>query len=420
MALITFLAGCSEQENKNAGIAGTASTGLYTTSSADTSDKWFGEYYDSIDESEFNDYADAYGLTRKDIINAVDDCVKLKDYKNFTIIISPPSDVTDDDVQEEINNEFSTESTMEEVTNHDKVRDGDWVNIDYTGTIDGKEFDGGSAAGRDIQIGSGKFIDGFEEGLVGHKKGEEIILNLKFADDFREDDLKGKNVTFKVKINSIERKIYPELKDDAVAAAHYTDDNGNEIKTVSALKKYIREKLKKEQQKKYDQKVNAFIREYLLKNNEVNNIPNRLISRIEKELKTRINSEASDYGVKPGDIMKNYGFDDSSKYDEELEKIATKEAKYILIIEAIAKKENIKLSDEEYKKEQEEFAAEIGITNYDKYDYSENNEDEKETDYELAFADYVFKWVKDTVIIVDPTAQPADDLIPLPEKISEN
>ena len=124
---------------------------------------------------------------------------------------------SDDEVQNEIDQLLANAQETKEITEDRAVKEGDVVNIDYTGYVDGETFDGGSASGSDLQIGSGRFIDGFEDGLIGHKKGEEVSLNLTFPENYSEE-LAGKDVVFEVKINKIQEYTTPEYTDEFVAA----------------------------------------------------------------------------------------------------------------------------------------------------------------------------------------------------------
>ena len=129
----------------------------------------------------------------------VEKCVTLGDYKGVTVEKTIQS-VTDEDVQNEIDNALANYP----VEVDQAAKEGDTVNIDYVGKIDGEEFDGGSDQGADLKLGSGKFIDGFEDGLIGARKGETRTLNLTFPEDYTQD-LAGKAVEFTVTVNA-----YPE------------------------------------------------------------------------------------------------------------------------------------------------------------------------------------------------------------------
>ena len=144
----------------------------------------------------------------------VSDYVTIGDCKGMELEEIESYEITDEDVES-----YAEElKGVTEVTEEDaEVEDGDVVNIDYVGTMDGEEFDGGSSEGYDLTIGSDTFIDGFEEGLIGAKKGEEVTLHLTFPEDYSED-LGGKDVDFAVTINSISR-MEGELTEEDLAEA---------------------------------------------------------------------------------------------------------------------------------------------------------------------------------------------------------
>ena len=127
--------------------------------------------------------------------------VELGDYIGVEIPNIDTS-VSDQDVDAQINTELQQDPDKEQITDR-AVQEGDTVNIDYTGTKDGVAFDGGSAKGYDLVIGSNNFIEGFESGLIGHNIGEDVQLNLTFPSDYNNKDLAGAAVVFDVKINSI-------------------------------------------------------------------------------------------------------------------------------------------------------------------------------------------------------------------------
>lgn len=332
-----------------------------------------------------------------------DDYVTLKDYKGFTVEVAHVLPVTDEDVEEEACSELSVEGTLEEVTDHDDVQNGDWVNIDYTGTVDGKEFDGGSAAGQNLKIGSGGFNDGFDGGLIGHKKGDEVTLNLKFPDDYGEEDLNGKDVLFKVKINLIEKMTYPELTDETVADAGYTDDDGDEIKTVDAFKTYIRKKLEDERQEDYDSAIEQAVGNYLLANNEIDP-PASLVNRYEEEYKEMLKEQADYQGVTFDDLMKGYGYNSSEEYTQAIHKMAEGSAATTLILNAIADKEGLTFSDEDYEKARDESLSEYGDTGTTWMSEMADSLDEDESYRESLFETYIMDWVTSTVKVEEPEA----------------
>ena len=136
--------------------------------------------------------------------------------------------ITEEDVDEYINSLIQQNYTGTEVFDR-PVQNGDTVNIDYEGLLNGVPFEGGTSTGHDLVIGSGKFIDGFEEGLIGAKKGQELSLNLTFPKEYHSSELAGKEVVFKVKVNSIIDNSIPELTDE-LATSLFGADNAEKFR----------------------------------------------------------------------------------------------------------------------------------------------------------------------------------------------
>ena len=141
--------------------------------------------------------------------------ITLGEYKGIPVTVTEPT-VTDEEVDAQIQQLLNSSAEYLEVDREAQL--GDQVNIDYKGMKDGVAFDGGTAEGYDLVLGSNSFIDGFESGLVGAKKGEEVTLNLTFPDPYQNNpDLAGQAVVFEVKVNNVKEKTVPELTDDFVA-----------------------------------------------------------------------------------------------------------------------------------------------------------------------------------------------------------
>ena len=161
--------------------------------------------------------------------------VKLGQYKGVEV---PKQDVevSDDDVNAEL--EKRREQQAELVVKDDKAAEnGDTVVIDYVGTIDGKEFDGGSSKNYSLELGSNSFIPGFEEQLVGHKSGDEVTVNVTFPEDYKATDLAGKAAEFKTTIHEVKVKELPELDDD------FAKDLDDDVDTLAELKDKIKKEL---------------------------------------------------------------------------------------------------------------------------------------------------------------------------------
>ena len=153
------------------------------------------------------------GCGNKGISN---DKITIKQYKGLEVEKVDPVEVTDTDVEDSINSTLQTKSTQNDITDR-PAQEGDVVTIDYEGKKDGVAFDGGTAQDQQLELGSGSFIDGFEDGIVGHNIGETFDLNLTFPEDYKSEDLAGQAVVFTVTLDKISEVIVPELTDELVA-----------------------------------------------------------------------------------------------------------------------------------------------------------------------------------------------------------
>lgn len=150
----------------------------------------------------------------------------------------PVAEVTEADIDTMISNLRKQRASWED--SDGAAEDGDRVNLDYKGSRDGEPFDGGSAEGQDLVLGSGSMIPGFEDGLIGLKKGDEKTLKLTFPEDYQAEELKGKEVEFAVKINKVEKQKLPEIDDEFIAAFGVTE-GGEEAFRVEVRKNMERE-----------------------------------------------------------------------------------------------------------------------------------------------------------------------------------
>ena len=193
-------------------------------------------------------------------VSDVSKYVTIGEYKGLTLDRASVT-VTDDDVQAEI--DYNLEENGTEV-NDGTVEEGDSVTINFTGTIDGKEFDGGSAEDYDLVIGEGGMIDGFEDGIIGMKKGETKELDLTFPDDYYEESVAGKPVVFKVTLQKFTRP--SELNDEWVAA-------NTEYKTVDEYRAAVKKELEENETKSADYDLYSNAWSEVLANSEVKEYP---------------------------------------------------------------------------------------------------------------------------------------------------
>ena len=283
--------------------------------------------------------------------------VTLGEYKDLTVEVTPV-EVTDEQVMDKIASE--TKQTLTEGT----VESGDTVNIDYVGKIDGEEFDGGSAEGYDLEIGSCTFIDGFEDGIIGMQVGDTKDLELKFPEDYHSTDLAGKDVVFTVTVNSISR--VPELTDEVA-------DSVVEGMTAEAYQESVRQDL--EDQAKESQKTEAEqkLLQAVYENATIDGYPEENLQYTIKRAKDYYEWLASMYGMSLDDYLKNYGMT-QDEFNEQIQPLAEEALGEEMTLLAIAKEENIEVSDEEYEAGLARYAEAQGMDDPSKLEeaYGEN------------------------------------------------
>lgn len=271
------------------------------------------------------------------------DYIELGEYKGLKVERMDTT-VTDDDIQSEIDGVINSLGTKQEITDRDTVKKGDIANIDYTGTKDGVAFEGGSSVGFDLGIGSGQFIDGFEDGLIGAKVGETVVLKLTFPEVYPNNpDLAGAPVEFAVKVNSISEVVYPEMTDSFIK-----EQTGGEYTTVKAYREGIRKDLEKEKNEYADTRMYADLLEQAVSNaKEIKDFPEDYVAAKRAIIEENAKSYAESYGVDFNSFLETYMGLTQEDFNTQCDEYALKAAKEVLVITAIAEKEGISVSKSE-------------------------------------------------------------------------
>lgn len=271
--------------------------------------------------------------------------VTLPDYKNIKI---PYSEIeyTDEEIDADVESEMSSHeelSTDESLT----VEDGDKVNISYVGTIDGVEFESGSSDSYDLTIGSGSFIDDFEQQLIGAAIGDEVEVNVTFPEDYSSTDLAGKDAVFMVNILGIYEA--PEISDEFVAD-HLAEELGEDISTVEEYRQYLRDTHEADNKEEY-------VRTYLIDNSEVKSYPSKYV-KILKGIKRYDDEQGYEYmdqmyqqyyGYSVYDSFEDYVGMSMTEYFKDLTDQAKDTCKENMVFQAIVEKEGATADAEYYK-----------------------------------------------------------------------
>ena len=266
----------------------------------------------------------------------VESMVKLGEYKGLTYTETDVS-VSDDEVESQINSTLTAHATAEQITDR-AVKDGDTVNIDFEGKIDGETFDGGTASGASLTIGSGTFIDGFEDGLIGVKPGDKTTLKLKFPDEYKTNtDLAGKDVTFDVTVNYIKGDdIVPELDDDFVKGL-----NIDGVSNVKEYRAYVKSQLQANKESEAEKSKQSELLQQAVDNAEIKEIPEELVTQYATQYTDYYKQYASYFGLELSDFLTQYMNQTEEEFNQSAQDYGKERAGYMLVVSAIAKAEKV-------------------------------------------------------------------------------
>ncbi len=286
----------------------------------------------------------ADGFTFKAIC-IVEPEIEIKDYKGIEIE-KKSTEVTDELVNEEIDRVRERNSRM--VTVEDRAaQNGDTTVIDFEGFVDGVAFEGGKAENFNLELGSGSFIPGFEEQIVGHKADEEFTIDVKFPEEYHSDELKGKDAQFKITLHEIKVKELPEVDDEFVKDVSDKD-------TLDEYKEELKENIAKRLESEADKDIDDQLVEKLLEKVE-GEIPEVMFenesNNMIREMDMRLRSQGMDFNT----YMQYTGMNPESVKEMYLPE-ATKRVKMRLALEKIAKLENITPTEDELKAEYDKLA----------------------------------------------------------------
>lgn len=278
--------------------------------------------------------------------------VTLGDYKGMEVPEQDTS-VSDADVDSELENKRQQQAEL--VLKEDEAAaDGDTVVIDYEGSVDGEKFDGGSADNYSLVLGSGSFIPGFEDQLVGHKTGEDVDVNVTFPEDYHAKDLAGKDALFKVKIHEVKEKQLPELDDE------FAKDVDEDVETLAELKDKVKKQLQDQKEAAAKAAIEDAAIEAAVANAETEEIPQAMLD-------DDTNRQLQQYlaGMQQQGINPQMYFQITNTTEDDLRKQfaddAAKRVKTNLVLEAVVKDANLNATDEDVQNEIADLAKQYGM-----------------------------------------------------------
>lgn len=290
------------------------------------------------------DFKEDGGATFTLIVTVKPD-VKLGKYKGLSIE-KKVEKVTAKQVDEAV--EQAREKQARIVETDEAAKNGDIVNIDFVGSVDGVKFDGGSAESYDLELGSGSFIPGFEEQLVGAKKGEKKDVNVKFPEDYHAEELKGKDALFECTINAVKKKELPALDDEFVKDV-------SEFDTLAEYKADVKNKLMKDAEDRADREFEDALVQAVVDNADVE-VPQAMIDQEAEDMAREFEYRLSYQNIKLDDYLKYLNMTRDQLLDEYKEQ-AAKSVKVRLVMEAIVKAEELKFEEKDIDEKLADMAA---------------------------------------------------------------
>lgn len=337
------LIGCSNQKNEN------AEDNLGTADVAESTTLYFKE------------------------INA-EEYVTLGEYKGLEAI-NTEQPIDEEEVDAYIEYMIAaTGGELEEVTDRDVIENGDVANIDFVGKKDGVAFEGGSGEGYDLGIGSGSFIPGFEEGLVGVKKGETVDLELTFPENYSSADLAGADVVFTVTVNGIYKELVPEFNDEFVAGLGIEN-----VSTTEEYRSYLKTTMEENEKQYALQDMQTQLLTIATENATVSGRPQGLVDRFYQVNINNMTYNAMMYGMDLETFVSAYYGMDNETFEAETLAAAEESAKQALVCLKIAEEENIVVTEEDVNEAIESSYAEYGYASAEDFRATVDMEEYKDS-----------------------------------------
>lgn len=308
--------------------------------------------------------------------------LKITNYRKVEVAqVEKPQDATDEAVDMYIQSVRKGHAQPAAEGLDRAVQEGDTINVDFEGKVDGAAFEGGAAKDYPITVGTGGFIDGFVESMVGRKPGETYDWNGAFPEGYGNAELAGKDVVFTITINSIEEEL-PKLDDEFVKTV------SDKSETVEQYKKEIKEQLEKENEDVYKNRLNEAVWQAVLDNSTVLEYPEGEVQESVDSMSEQYRSMIESQGVDFEAFLEQSGITEE-QFKEQFQETGRNSVKQKMVLAAIAEKEKITLSDEEYAKQLETMAAAYGFGDGE----SLAKEADEEALREIALYNVVGEWL---------------------------
>lgn len=277
--------------------------------------------------------------------------VKLGDYKNLEVE-KQNREVTDEDVENRL--KAAQDAQADLVVTDEAAKEGDTVVIDFEGFKDGEAFEGGKGTNHSLELGSGSFIPGFEDQLIGAKAGDDVEVNVTFPEDYQAEDLAGQPATFKVKVHEVKQKEVPELDDE------FAKDVDEEVNSLDELKAKFRKELEEQRQNAATEAVRSLALEKAVANAEIVDLPHEMVhDEVHRSMESFL-QQMQAQGISPEMYYQITGTTEADLH-KQFEGEAEQRVRTNLVLEAVAAAENIEPTQEEIDAEVKRLASDYNM-----------------------------------------------------------
>lgn len=291
--------------------------------------------------------------------------VTVTQYKGLEVAKVADTEVSDEEVEQVI--QTNLENTAEKMAVTERAaQNGDWVNIDYSGSVNGEVFAGGTAQQQEIQLGKAGFVQaegeykGFEEQIQGHNVGEEFDITVQFPEDYY-PDMAGKVAVFHIVLNEIFEKQIPELTDEWVR------ENSDTAENVDEYREEIRTQYEENAESTAQSELEASVQVALLDKIEVKKYPEDEVDKLVKLMLEPYEETAESVGMEIGEFLEDYMQMDEDEFNKQMEEFARQQAVFDEAAALIAKKEKLEPSEKEYEEKIAEYAKQAGAEDVEAY-----------------------------------------------------
>lgn len=323
--------------------------------------------------------------------------------------VDKPAEITEKDIDGQMDAIIQQNASFEDVKDR-SVEMGDFVTIDFTGKMDGKEFDGGSATDYQVEVGAGMMIEGFEESLVGHDVKDSYTWKGKFPEDYGNEEFNGKDVAFDITVKAIQTQNLPEINDKFVQSISDTS------KTVEEYRDEVKKDMQEMADEQYESTVINVAWNTVLENAEVKKYPEGRIDEFTEKLIQNYKDQAKVYELEYEEFLEQY----MNSTVEEFEKQAAESAEFLakqeLVVDAIAEAEEIKVSDKEFDEHCQSIVDQYGYQSKEELIEDAGEEDLRFT----AKMDKVQRWLGEHCVQVEPKEEEPETIETEPVEDSEN